>query len=220
MIEIKNFTICAERDTGTNYMQRLIPQAFGINMTWDYGPKHFMGWHDSDLVDAHNTLCICMVRNPYDWLMALFKTKHHVPYGSMRDTFKSFATSEWYSIHHGNRHPDHGKERTDDRYWVNGERHKNIFEMRKRKLYYIKHDIPSKAPNHYHVRYEDLCNNTEGVVQSISETFNLEIKNTDYEAAVKKEPYEIKHGQFNLINEHTDWEAEALFDYTINRRSY
>ena len=83
MIEIKNFTICAERDTGTNYMQRLIPQAFGINMTWDYGPKHFMGWHDSGLVDAHNTLCICMVRNPYDWLMALFKTKHHVPYGTL-----------------------------------------------------------------------------------------------------------------------------------------
>lgn len=215
---ITDFTVCGERNSGTNYIQRLLPEMYKINYTFKYGPKHFMGWHDAGLADSYNTLCICMVRNPYDWLMALFKTKHHVPFHMK--TKRSFLLSEWYSIHHGRGHKDYGKERTDDRYWIDGTRHKNIFEMRRRKLQYIKNTIPNLAKNHYLIRYEDLCNNTKQVLKDIGNKFELKEHKIHFEKSVEKAPYKVEPAILQIINENIDWETESLFNYEINRRRY
>jgi hypothetical protein len=215
---IKKFTVCAERNCGTNYIERLIPKVFDLKYTFDFGPKHFMGWHDQGMKDSNDTLFLCVVRNPYDWLSALFESKHHVPFHMK--TFESFLLSEWYSIHHGNRHPDYGKERTDDRYWKDNSRHKNIFQMRERKLLYLHDTVPSMNNNHYHIRYEDLCNNLEGVIASISEVFSIKIKNKNFEKTKHKQPYNIENRHKDIINKNINWDVESLFNYQKNQRRY
>ena len=214
---INNFHILAERNSGTNYIERLIPKAFDIPITFDFGPKHFMGLSNEAIAKSNDTLFLCLVRNPYDWLTALFNAKHHVPFHMT--TFEKFLLSEWYSIHHSKGHPDYGKERMDDRYWMDNTRHKNICEMRSRKFKYLKHDITNLAKNRYHIRYEDLCNNISGVLTDMSYKFNLNL-NKNYENPIKKPPYKIPKYHLNIINENIDWETESLFDYEIDKRVY
>lgn len=214
---INRFYILGERNCGTNYIQRLISKTFDIPITFDFGPKHFMGWSNEAIAKSNDTLFLCLVRNPYDWLIALFNSKHHVPFHM--NTFEKFLLSEWYSIHHPKNHPDHGKERMDDRYWVDNTRHKNICEMRSRKLRYLKYDIPNLAKYHYHIRYEDLCNNTSGILDDIANKFNLPI-NKDYENSIDKPPYKISNYDLNLIDKNIDWQTESLFGYKIGKRVY
>ena len=39
---IKKFTIYGERCSGTNYLENLILVNFDVNLTWEYGWKHFL----------------------------------------------------------------------------------------------------------------------------------------------------------------------------------
>ena len=46
---IKKFTIYGERCSGTNYLQNLVNDNFEIELTWEYGWKHFFGFQDDKL---------------------------------------------------------------------------------------------------------------------------------------------------------------------------
>ena len=43
---VNKFTIYGERCSGTNYLEEIILHNFNINVTWDYGWKHFFGSYD------------------------------------------------------------------------------------------------------------------------------------------------------------------------------
>jgi hypothetical protein len=43
---IKKFTIMGERCSGTNFLEQIILSNFHINITWEYGWKHFFGFYD------------------------------------------------------------------------------------------------------------------------------------------------------------------------------
>ena len=75
-MKITRFTIYGERCSGTNYLQELIELNFDVETTWDYGWKHFFGFND--LLNSDDTLFICIVRNPIDWINSLYKNKHHL----------------------------------------------------------------------------------------------------------------------------------------------
>ena len=215
---INNFFILAERDSGTNYMTRLMTSFFGLNITWEYGPKHFFGWVDERIKASQNTLFVCMVRNPYDWLSALFKTKHHVPF--QMKTFDKFLLSEWYSIHHEEFSDKQGQERLDDRYWKDNTRHKNIFQMRQRKLLYLKETVPTLTKNYHYIRYEDLCKNTSAVMIELSEKFQIPIVNSHLEKSLVKSPYRIRKEYKEIIDKNIDWDTECLFGYYRNQRRF
>lgn len=216
---IKNYTIYAERDCGTKYVERLIKTVFCLEVTWEFGEKHFFGWHDAQIAQSKETLFICMTRNPYDWLMALFKHKHHVPFHMAKDT-KKFLLEEWYSIHHKPHYPSYPNERIEDRYWVDGSRHKNIFQMRRRKLEYLYFQIPRLTKNNIFIRYEDLIKNPGELLHNISERFSIEISDYSYEAAEEKVPYNIEDDIKQIIDANIDWRVEKLFNYCIDQREY
>ena len=54
---IENYTIYGERCSGTNFLVRLMEQNFdNYKVTWDYGNKHFFGFHEDKLKESDNTL--------------------------------------------------------------------------------------------------------------------------------------------------------------------
>jgi hypothetical protein len=77
VIMIKKFTIYGERCSGTNYLENLVLENFDVELTREYGSKHFFGF--SDLSGSDDTLFIGIVRNPYDWFNSLYTYKHHLP---------------------------------------------------------------------------------------------------------------------------------------------
>ena len=76
---LKKFTIYGERCSGTNYLEKIINLNFDVNVTWEFGWKHFFGFDDKELEKSHDTLFICIVRNLPDWINSFFRQKHHLP---------------------------------------------------------------------------------------------------------------------------------------------
>jgi hypothetical protein len=76
---IKKYTIYGERCSGTNYLENLIDKNFDIKITWEFGWKHFFGFNDNQLKNSDDTLFICIVRNPVDWINSFYRELHHSP---------------------------------------------------------------------------------------------------------------------------------------------
>lgn len=173
--KIDNFTIYGERHSGTKLLKRTVQKSFGVPAVWNYGWKHFFGPYNERIISCgKNTLFLGIVRDPYDWTMAMFKKPYHVPHYITKD-IESFLFSEWLSV--GN----DGKEKTDydgnieDRNYKNGERFKNIFELRQIKNEYLYSGIPIDT-NYFLLSYEELTSDVNKVLSEISQIFNLNIK--------------------------------------------
>lgn len=219
---IKDFTIYGERCSGTNFLEAIFTgesyfhkdnePAFNLPLTWEFGHKHFFGFNDEDIVqNGYDTLFIGIVRNSYDWLASLFRYKHHIP--QVNFCPKNFLFGEWYSIEH-NVESDHFlEEYMKDRNFLTGERYKNIFELRKNKLDYLYNKMPNLAKNYILIRYEDLCDNSEKVVNAISNKFGLPIAHKRFIQTQKKQPSNILTEYEDQITNAIDWNTENLFNY-------
>jgi hypothetical protein len=78
--KLTHYTILGERHSGTKLVEKIIK--FNTNLLYDnqYGWKHGFGFHNPELfINNTSTLFLCLVRNPYDWLLSFFKEPHHVP---------------------------------------------------------------------------------------------------------------------------------------------
>ena len=85
---IENFQIYGERSSGTKFLQKSL-STFDITNTEFFGHKHFMGFAKPEKIEyTMHTIFICIVRNPYDWLLSFFNYCHHVPH--KKDSFDSF----------------------------------------------------------------------------------------------------------------------------------
>jgi len=224
-MRIKQFTINAERSCGTRYIEKLFYSAFGLPFTRKLGYKHFFGTYDEQIVEAVDTLLIGIARNPYDWLMALFKNKHHLPFLYGKDIYL-YLTAEWYSVEH--RHtdwyenetqPDHPKEIFTDRDWDTGARYKNIFALRRKKLLYLQ-KLYQIAPNYVFFRFEDVMAMHHMIVRTTAHRFELPIVSKDYPTPHNKKPYKIPYDIKEIIDTNIDWDVEAVFGYEKNRRKY
>ena len=143
----------------------------------------FFGFHDNELLNSDDTLFICIVRDPIDWINSFFREKHHLPlqymknlteeekiYKFLNDEFWSFK--DW-SFKDKNVNIDTSKEILNDRNIYTGDRYKNIFELRYTKNNFLLKDMPKKVKNYIFIRYEDLKYNLDKVL-------NLLKKKKDY----------------------------------------
>ena len=220
---IKNFTIYGERCSGTNFLEAIFTgesyfhknkkPAFDLPLTWDFGNKHFFGFNDEDIVNnGDDTLFIGIVRNPYDWITSLFIKKHHIP--QVNFSPKNFLFGEWYSIEHNIESDNFLEEYMKDRNLLTGVRYENIFQLRKNKLEYLYSTMPNLAKNYMLIRYEDLCDNSEKIVNEISDRFNLPIINKTFIKTKIKQPSNILNTYENQITNSLDWNTENLLGYT------
>jgi hypothetical protein len=196
---VKKFTILGERCSGTNYLEELISNNFNIEITWEYGWKHFFGFYDFKQTNEENeTLFIGIVRNPIEWLDSFFSEQHHIP--NRPKPVNNFLLDEFYSV-------DNNKNIIkEDLNYLTKKKYKNIFELRFLKNYYLLRVMPTKVKNFILINYENLRDNTENVLDMIMTKFNLEkkspvYKNISYYKKEKKSKYVKKSLKLSKITQ-------------------
>ena len=177
---LKKYTIYGERCSGTNFLENIINMNFDVNITWEYGWKHFFGLQDDKLKNSDDTLFICIVRNLPDWINSFYRNMHHLPLkykNNMSDEEKldEFLNKEFWSFNDNNKNRDITKEIMNDRNIYTGDRYKNIFELRHTKIKWMLEDLPNKVKNCIFIRYEDLINDFDETLLKIKDK-GLEVK--------------------------------------------
>jgi hypothetical protein len=180
---IKNYTIYGERASGTSFLEEAINYNFNIELTWDFGWKHFFG-HDQ-LINTNETLFIGIVRDPHEWLNSLYKKPWHLEYYT--DIY-GFLNDEFFSINNENTKWQHLEENVkgvtkklnseiiEDRNIKTGNRYKNIFECREVKLDYLCNTMPSLVDNYILIKYEDLRDDYINTLKNIENKFKIKRK--------------------------------------------
>jgi hypothetical protein len=159
-------TIYGERCSGTNYLEELLLLNFNVEITWDYGWKHFFGFND--LSDSDDILFIGIIRNLNDWINSLYREKYHLP-SELIENEDTFLNNQFYSIH------ENGEEIIDDRNIETNERYKNVFELRHIKNKFLIETMPTLVKNYCLITYDELISNFEEVMNKIK-NYNLQIK--------------------------------------------
>jgi hypothetical protein len=177
---LKKYTIYGERCSGTNYLEDIINMNFDVNITWDYGWKHFFGFQDDALKNSDDTLFICIVRNLSDWINSFYRLKHHLPLlyktnMTEEDKIDEFLNKEFWSFDDSDGNRDTKKEIIKDRNIYTGKRYNNIFELRHTKIKWMLENLPNKVKNCIFIRYEDLIKDFDKTLLKIKDK-GLEIK--------------------------------------------
>jgi len=168
---IRRCTIFGERQSGTTYLERIIRMNFDVDIHYDYGWKHFFRGGPrgaASFKNSDDTLFICIVRNPVDWINSFYRNPHHMEHMWEWDRSKRsvdvFLNNEFYSTY------DDRTELMEDRNIYTGERYKNIFELRHTKLRWMIEDLPNLVTNCILVKHEDLLDKFESTLNRIKET--------------------------------------------------
>ena len=207
-IYIDKFVLYGERHSGTNFLEKCFKQKFGLEKTNYYGNKHFFGWTKPETITYKNslhTLFIGIVRNPYDWTMAMINLPHHIHQHRLLN-IPQFLTSEWYSTDY------HNNEIILDRNFITKKRYNNIFEMRTTKYQYLSETMPIIAHNYLLLSYDSWLKNYHKYLTIIGNRFNL--KNIGEEPALEnKVPYLVPSRIKDIINNHADWSVEESLGF-------
>ena len=169
---IKFFTIYGERCSGTNFLLHALEDNFELEFSFTYAWKHFFGHYQfNNLNEENETLFIGIIRNPIDWIDSFYNKMHHVP-PENKISIHAFLFNEFYSIYENS-----SKEIMEDRNILTKDRYKNIFQLRYIKNNYLINEMPKLVKNYLLIRYEDLRDNYEVVLEFIGKKFNLKRKN-------------------------------------------
>ncbi len=205
--------IYGERNTGTNYVYRLIDQNlmvdllpgvvspsvkklagyspmtqlvkdiyFRLTFTSNLGWKHSLPLDPAYLrkkISAGDVLFITITKNPYSWLLSLFKRPyHHVPRPS---TLEELVTKPWQTV---------GRENSQKCY-------DNPIDMwNKKNTAYIRLNEEFSTVN---LKYEDLLANPIDFLSRTSETYDIESKFMEFkniEKASKKQDSDKDFGYY------------------------
>ena len=174
---IDSVFVLGERCSGTNYLVQLILTNFNVdvlNTQVTYGlKKHFFTTIEQEnnlYLKSPNTLFICIVRNPIDWMNSLFRDGWFLPpkmKNSDKVHYRNFLNNQFYSIFNSWQHGIPGKEIMADRHPDTNKRYRNVFEARYTKINYMRNKLPKKVNNYLFLRYEDLINNFENTFDRI-----------------------------------------------------
>ena len=215
---IKYFTIYGERCSGTNFLMHAIEKNFKIEYTTNYCWKHFFGHYNYKNNDIENeTLFIGIIRDPIEWIDSFYKIKHHVPLENKNDVMK-FLFNEFYSLYENS-----NDEIMEDRHLITGKRYKNIFEMRQVKNNYLINNMPKLVKNYLLIRYEDLRDNYNLILDYFHIKFKLEKKYIIYQTIdnykgsldylFKQKNILLNQGIINIIKKKLDKIQERSLGY-------
>jgi hypothetical protein len=217
-MSITKFVILGERCSGTNFLEEAITQNFEIKYTSEYGNKHF--FCHNNYKDNEDTIFIGIIRNPIYWLNSFSKELHHIPL--INRNLQNFLFNEFYSVldvNNINRSMLNFNTfqiseiiNPKDLNYLNGNKYKNIFEMRNLKNNFLTNIMPYKVTNYILINYENLLYNYEDTMNDIQEKFNLIKKNDTFikiKNYKKSNTYNYKQQRIITFNNnliHTIWE--------------
>jgi|688.fasta_scaffold321941_3 hypothetical protein len=206
---IKKFTIYGERHSGTKLLQNAIALNFEANFTDEYGHKHFIGFCDiGGLASSHDTIFICIIRNPYDWILANNRQPHHSPI--IRPNF--LYLKDWFSV------DSNEKEILIDRCYWDNVRYKDIYELRYLKTLYLLYILPILVHNYVFIRYEDFISDQMYYYNYISNMFDMKMRPRFPETARLLEinppnNYSISQNDLEHVNKNIYWNIEKQCGY-------
>lgn len=211
---INQYVIYGERHSGTKFLDKLINKNFAINKTTQFGHKHFFRPEyifESESSSIGKTLFLCIVRNPYDWIMSFHNERHHCGISNAKDIYR-FLSQQWCS-----REQFLGPEILEDRHLYIDRRYKDIFELRSIKLNFLRYILPLYVQNHVFIRYEDFIdiNFVSLFTANLRDRFNL-IRHTYHIESldIRKKYYsKINPNLLEHINQNTDWKIENSIGY-------
>lgn len=192
---IKNFTIFGERHSGTNYLQKWIEKCFEIPVTWKFGWKHFWTNNNKIIPNSENTLFIGIVRNPYDWMSAMYKNPYHIVLDK-DTTFLKFLNHKIVST---------GPHDTLL------EEYDNIFTLREIKNQHLIQVMPKICDNYLLINYESFFS-IDMIFDEIASSFELPkykfLSNNFIQSNYVLSPLEL-----DTINKNLKWTTENLLNY-------
>jgi hypothetical protein len=194
---IKNFTIFAERHCGTKFLEKWIKNSFDIPLIWKYGWKHFWTHNNKIIPDSHNTLFIGMVRNPYNWIPAMYKKPYHIIL-EPKITLLNFINCKIISI--GEKGHLLEREYTD------------IFSLREIKNQHLLNTMPCICENYLLLNYESLFN-INIIFDEIASNFKLP-KYEFYSNNLVQSRYILSALELDHINKNLNWQTENFIGYT------
>jgi hypothetical protein len=207
-VYIDKFALYGERHSGTNFLEKCLVHKFGISKTEYYGNKHFFGWTKPETIsykDKH-VLFIGIVRNPYDWIMAMINQPHHIEPHRLQH-INSFLLNEWFSTDY------HHQEILQDRNFITKIRYQNIFHMRSTKYRFLSEIMPVIAPNYVLLSYDTFLKNYDNYLNIISNRFYLK-KIGSAPEPVNKIPYLVPSYIKEIIDNNIDWAAEESLGFS------
>ena len=185
----RKFVILGERCSGTNFLEEALTQNFDITYTSEYGNKHFF-CNNNYTTACEDTVFIGIVRNPIYWLNSFSKELYHIP--SINKPLRKFLFNEFYSVFDEQQNKKSMMDfnifsnnvsepiNPKDLNYLNGNKYKNIFEMRKLKNHYLMNIMPRKVKNYILINYESLLYNYDATLNTLQSKFDLVKKNDAY----------------------------------------
>jgi hypothetical protein len=185
----RKFVILGERCSGTNFLEEALTQNFDITYTSEYGNKNFF-CNNNYTTASEDTVFIGIVRNPIYWLNSFSKELYHIP--SINKPLRNFLFNEFYSVFDEQQNKKSMMDfnifsnnvsepiNPKDLNYLNGNKYKNIFEMRKLKNHYLMNIMPRKVKNYIFINYESLLYNYAATLNNIQSKFDLVKKNDTY----------------------------------------
>jgi len=225
---IKYYTIYGERCSGTNFLEYAIKENFKLEYVTHYGAKHFFGFHvfnNKELEDE--TLFIGIIRNPITWIDSFYKKPHHIPLNN-KNNINAFLKNPFYSLYENT---NNIIEEDKNMLYINQDKipiYKNIFELRYIKNNYLINIVPKLVKNYILIRYEDLLNYYDTVLNFLYKKFDLikiehinqTFKRIEYYKGNRNYKYErkninLKSKIINYIKKNVNKEQENNLGYNI-----
>jgi hypothetical protein len=182
---IASVYVYGQRNSGTNYVHRLIMQNCAVRDTrsapFNRDNESIFGWKHgfpSMIAAPDNVLAIAVYRDPITWLDSLCRAPWHIA-PHLRDlSFSQFIRREWHSIvdDEGFGIPKSdtrwGKELMADRDPLTGLRFANPMRMRNAKNIGFA-SLDHRCENVLRLRYESVVANPEGFVNALCSTYGF-----------------------------------------------
>lgn len=176
-MNIKKFTILGERCSGTTFLELAIDRNFDLEVTWQYGWKHFFGF--DNLSNSDDCLFISIIRNPMDWINSFYNHQHHLCSKFKGDPI-AFLNDPIFSVYDSGKGKQ-GRDMIEDYHIHEKRRYHNIFELREIKANYQKNIMPDLVKNHVFLKYEDLRDDYDETLLNIEKDFKLKRNQKEFQ---------------------------------------
>ena len=152
MTDLRHFAIFGERNSGTNYLDKLISRNFERltpaprNFGWKHGGLDHRWWQpglqpqilNDHAREAAGVLFIVVHRSPIDWLLSMHRIPHHAPF-HMNLPLSVFLRMEWSAYFNEHAPGDDIQPEADRRFALGQarnqiERFPSLFDLRREKI--------------------------------------------------------------------------------------
>jgi hypothetical protein len=233
-VKISKYQIFGERNSGTNYLDKVLQFNFDLKPTSEFGYKHwFIKGHyprgkknlttDNECLTSLNksadTIFVFIVRESLSWLQSMHRTPWHAP-EHRGLTFSEFIRKPWVSYEtdlpadHGPDSSSPWQQSRDGKFFI--ERAKNICELRNLKNEHFL-SLDGDVANFFIIRQDTMLSD----LKIMLDIFKLKTKYHSLILPNYRPPIEsisINEQDLNFINSELDQRLENILGFSTSNQ--